>query len=415
VPNRVSLKRFSIAIFLTVAAAFLFVPGASAGNFDEAKMGCAGENPATCPDGTVGQPYSLTIYVIPPDDERGEDFGCMTFAASSGNFPPGLSISDEGYIIGTPTQPGTYEFYLTATMNKEPWCATSCGAKCTSDDNFIINIKPGVPPKPKLTIGPESTTPGTVGAAYTLPMTANLPDAKQWSISAGELPAGLTLGATDGIISGTPRRSGSFTFTVLAAIDPQTTDTKSLTVDIRDRLAITPPDEFDARRVARTEVGLSFLASLSASGGFGEYEWSSIDLHKDFTLDSDGTLSGQPKVAGTYRFTVTVTDEESRRASYPARIIVAERLAVLAKRIKGRVGQRLSGGKILDKGGVDPLIRRVKRGSLPRGVFFNRSTGTFFGTPTKAGTWRVGLEFVDALGVKAKTTITIVVAPALKR
>ena len=413
-----SIKRLFIVMCLAAAASFVFVPGASAGNFDEQQMGCAGENPATCPDGTVGQPYSLTIYVLPPNGERGEDFGCMTFAPTSGTFPPGLSISDEGYIIGTPTVPGTYEFYLTAFMNKESWCATSCGSKCTSDDNFIITINPGVAPKPKLTIGPELTSPGTVGMPYSLPMTANLAEPKQWSIASGQLPAGLTLGASDGVITGTPTRSGSSTFTVLSVIaaDPQRSDTKTLTIDVRDRLTITAPDEFDVRRVARTEVGESFLTSFEAFGGFGDYSWSSKDLPAGFELDADGNLSGEPDAAGSHVFTATVVDEEGRRATYRGRIAVAERLAIVStKRLfKGRVGVRFAAA-VRQEGGVAPLTRRVKKGPLPRGIFFNPTTGKFFGRPLKAGKWKVAIEIVDALGVKAKTTITIVVAAAPRR
>jgi large repetitive protein len=415
VANRVSLsKRVFLAVCLAAAASFVLVPGASAGNFDEQKMGCAGESPATCPEGTVGKPYSLTIYVMPPNDERGEDFGCMTFAPTSGTFPPGLSISDEGYITGNPTQPGTYEFYLTARMDKELWCAETCGSKCSSDDNFIIKINPGVPTKPKLTIGPEATSPGTVGSAYSLSMTANLPDAKTWSIASGSLPPGLAIGSSTGIISGTPLAAGSFTFTVLSVLDAERSDTKSLTIDVRERLVITPPDEFDARRIARTEVGVDFLSSLSATGGFGAYTWSSDDLPPGFDLDADGTIAGDPEVAGSFRFTVAVTDEENRRAAYTARIVVAERLGVVTKKFRtGKVGRRYQ-AKIVARGGVLPLTFKIKRGTLPRGIFFDPSTGTFFGTPVKAGTWKIAFEIVDGLGVKAKGTIKIVVAPALK-
>ena len=124
-------------------------------------MGCAGEGPATCPTGTEGQPYSLTIYLSPPEaGTRGEDFDCATFHVTSGTFPPGLSISDEGYITGTPTQAGTYDFYLTVKYDK-PGCA-----KAPSDDRFIININPGVP---KLTMPPELVLVGyTLGASIAL-------------------------------------------------------------------------------------------------------------------------------------------------------------------------------------------------------------------------------------------------------
>jgi hypothetical protein len=411
-------KRLFLAVCLAAAASFVLVPGASAGNFDEGKMGCAGESPATCPEGTVGQPYSLTIYVMPPNDERGEDFGCLTFRPTSGNFPPGLSISDEGYITGSPTQPGTYDFYLTAFMDKEPWCAATCGSKCQSDDSFIIKINPGVavpPPLPKLTIGPESVPPATVATPYSAAMTANLSDPKTWDVANGTLPTGLTLGASDGVIRGTPLASGSSTFTVRATIaDGNRSDTKTLTIDVRERLAITAPAPFDTKRTARTEVGVAFLAGLAATGGFGAYSWSVDAAPPGFELDADGTLSGDPAAAGSYRFTVSVRDEEGRRAAYTARVIVAERLAFATKRVKAAKVGRLYRAKLLVRGGVTPLKYRIKQGPLPRGIFFDRSTGSLFGTPVKAGTWKITIEMVDALKVKAKTTIKLVVAPSAK-
>jgi hypothetical protein len=78
-------------------------------------------------------------------------------------------------------------------------------------------------------------------------MTASVSDSKTWAIAAGALPTGLTLGATDGLISGTPTTAGTYTFTVRAEIDPQRVDTKSLAITVRDRVAIasavTPPSE----------------------------------------------------------------------------------------------------------------------------------------------------------------------------
>ena len=139
-----SMRR--ISLILTIAfvclAGLTIVPGALAGNFDKDKMGCPGESPAACPTATVGQPYSLTIYLTPPDGGRGEDFNCARFHVSSGAFPPGLSVSDEGLVSGTPTTAGSYRFFLTVTYDKEPTCL-----KLASDDQFTINVNPGAAPR----------------------------------------------------------------------------------------------------------------------------------------------------------------------------------------------------------------------------------------------------------------------------
>ena len=81
------LKRL---LFLVVVAATMslgLASSAPAGNFDEQKMGCVGEQPATCPTGAEGVPYSITIYLMPPDGGRGEDFRCATFHHTSRELP----------------------------------------------------------------------------------------------------------------------------------------------------------------------------------------------------------------------------------------------------------------------------------------------------------------------------------------
>jgi hypothetical protein len=412
VVRRVTPKRLLFIVVLAFSAMFVFVPGAAAGNFDEEKMGCAGENPAICKTGTVGEPYSLEIYLVPPDGGRGEDFGCARFVHGE-PWPPGLTISDEGFIHGTPTQAGEYQFYMTVHYDKNPGCF-----KVPSDDQFVIKINPGVPVLPKLTIGPESTSPGTVGSSYQLQMTANLADAKTWSIGGGALPPGLLIDASTGLISGTPLTAGEYTFTVLARIDDQRSDTKTLTIAVRNPLAIGGNGTFAAdTHLAQTEVGVRFSGRLLVTGGHGPYEVEQTGLLPDgveFDV-SDNSLSGQPEVAGSYRFTLTAEDSEGRTATYAATIVVSPRLAIATKRVKdGRVGSRYR-AKLLSRGGVSPLEWRVKAGPLPRGIRFDRTTATFVGVPVKAGIWVITMELRDALRVKSTATVMLVVKPLLAR
>jgi len=416
VARRVSLsKRLLLAVLAMAIVSVVLVPGASAGNFDGDKMGCAGEPLIICPTGTQHQPYSLTIYLKPPDGGRGEDFICATFHHTSGNFPPGLSISDEGFISGTPTEAGEFRFFLTVKYDKEIGCQ-----KPASDDEFIIKINPGAPPPPqlpKLTIGPESAPVGTVGTAYSLPMIANLPDAKTWSIVAGALPAGINIDPNTGVISGTPTAPGAFGFTVQAAIDAQRTDTKSLTIVVRAPLAIVAPARpFNGTRTARTEVGLPFTATLAATGGFGPYAWTQTgDLPVGIEFDvTSGALTGAAEEEGTYRFTISLADSEGRSASYTGTIVVVERLAIATRRLKnGKVGKAYR-SKLVATGGIAPLGWRIKRGPLPKGITFNKLTGTFVGKPAKRGTWVITVEIVDALRVKTSTNVVVVISAAPK-
>lgn len=405
------LKRFGWWVALPALAAAVVVHSAGAGNFDEERMGCIGEDPATCPAGTVGEPYSLTIYLTPPDGGRGEDFGCATFHRESGSFPPGLSISDEGYVSGTPTAAGTYEFYLLVKYDKDPACS-----KVPSDDRFVISINPAVP---KLMLGPESTTPGTVGTPYSLQMTATVPDAKTWSIAAGTLPPGLSIDSTTGLISGVPSIAGTYSFAAFAKVNADSrADTKWLTIDVRDVVRVVGSFPFTSAGRAPAEVGVPFTALLTGSGGTGAFTWSVATgaLPPGLTL-VDGAISGTPTSPGSYAFTATVTDSEGRVAGYPGWMIVEDRLAIATQHLRPAKVGKLYRARISTRGGVGRVKWRLLRGKLPPGVRFAKKRGLLVGTPRSVGArtskrlirYRLTLEAADLLGITSTRTFVLVV------
>jgi hypothetical protein len=403
----VSFHRFLFMLVLVLAAVVVVVPSAGAGGIRDWEPCPDSGGELICPIGTTGVPYSIKFRAVEePPCRPGDD----TWHIVNDAPPPGLSLAQDGTLSGTPTQAGTFSFWVEMRL---PDIEGVCnGTADTSQDRFTITITQGapVPPAlPRLIIGPEFVSPGTVGTPYMAAMTANLPDPKTWAIVAGALPTGLTLGASDGVITGSPAASGSYAFTVQAQIADGRSDTKSLTLEVRNRLTLTRIGDLAARTV-RTEVGVDFDGAVFAAGGFGTYTWSvEGELPPGLTLAEDGTITGSPEESGSYRFTVAVTDSESRRATYVARMVVAERLAIKSKLLKpGKVGRFLS-RKVATFGGIGPMTTRVKRGPLPRGIFFDRLAGIFVGAPTKAGTWKIRVQIVDALGVKATGIVVLIV------
>lgn len=330
---------------------------------------------------------------------------------TSGSFPPGLTLASEGVVSGVPTQAGNFTFYLRVS---HPSIPGSCAGDF-SDKQVTVPINPGLP---KLTIGPETAPVGTVSTPYSLAMTATLPDPKTWSISTGALPPGLTLGATDGLITGTPSTSGSFSFTVLAVLDAKRSDTKALTIDVRNALVISAPQQPDGEPgLGAAEVGALYTTLLTATGGLGTYTWTvaSGALPPGVALAADGTLDGRPTAAGTYRFGIAVTDAESRVATYSGSLRVASRLTIVTRSLRlGGVG-RAYRAKLVSTGGVLPKVWRVKRGPLPRGLSFDRTLGVLSGTPLRARRYSIVFEIQDELGVKSTQTVLLQIAPALKK
>jgi hypothetical protein len=127
----------------------------------------------------------------------------------------------------------------------------------------------GVP----LAITTASLATGTVSVAYSATFAASggtLPYA--WSITSGGLPAGLTLNASSGAISGTPTTAGTSNFTaeVTDAGSPVQTATKALSITIRSvatAVSIWPgtavPTVVDSGPDSAVELGVKFRSDVS--------------------------------------------------------------------------------------------------------------------------------------------------------
>ena len=150
---------------------------------------------ASVPAGTVGAAYDFGLLASnsnPP----------LTWSAT-GALPPGIQLlASSGILAGTPTTAGSYTFTAQVT--------DSTSAKAQATFTLVVSAPP-------LTIVTTSLPNGAIATAYSQTVqSSGGTNPITWSVSAGTLPAGLSLGATTGTISGTPSAAGSFTFTVKA-------------------------------------------------------------------------------------------------------------------------------------------------------------------------------------------------------
>jgi large repetitive protein len=397
----VSLKRLLPLLVLACVTAAVLVSAAPAGGIRDWEPCPDSGGTLTCPAGTVGVPYTIKFRAVEePPCQPGED----VWVIDNGSPPPGLSLGTDGTLSGTPSQAGTWTFWVEMQLPDNDHCN---GTADTTQEQFSISISPGVP---RLIIGPESAPPGTVSVQYSLQMTASLSDPKTWAIVDGALPPGLALGPSDGLISGMPTAEGTYSFVVRAALADDRSDTKVLGIAVRSPMAIANAE------TPASEVGVRFLLPLAATGGTGTFAWSLTagTLPPGLVFAPNGAIAGTPTTPGAYPFTATVTDTEGRTASYTSTVAVAERLDIVTRRFRsGKVG-RYYQARLRSSGGVTPATWRIKRGPLPRGVSFDRERGLFYGTPRRARTYRIAVEIRDSLRVRATETVVLVVKAAKK-
>src|SRR6516165_5615895 len=153
-------------------------------------------NTAPPPTGTTGVAYPAFTFVAPTGG-----LGPFTWI-ESGALPPGMSLSPNGRLSGTPITAGTFSFTLTVTDSSSPnQVAKETVALLIRDSPLVFNASS---PTVRTPLPPGGTQVPYVGFVFTA-SGGSAPFS--WSASAGALPRGLTLNP-DGSLSGTPVNAG---------------------------------------------------------------------------------------------------------------------------------------------------------------------------------------------------------------
>jgi len=389
--------RFARMLVLAAVVALVVVPAALALRFTDDSY--------NMPVGTVGVPYSK---------QMNGDGGCgpalpYQYRILNGGLPPGLSLSKSGLISGTPTQAGSWSFWIELSDENPPSQAWCLPAKAQRE--FTINILAG------LTISNSPPAAATVGTAYSVDLNADGGGTQTWSLASGALPPGLSLAAGSGVIAGTPNQTGRFDFSIRVS-DGTRSSTKAFTITVSNALAVAPP------QVPQAEVGMEkpFELKLAATGGNGTNTWTlagTLPQGLQFTAPvapaTEATITGTPTAAGSFTVKVTVADTDGRTQSVDVPIVVASKLAFVTKRFPLLKAGKLLSVKLRTAGGAGTTVFKVTSGKFPPGVRMDRSTGTISGTAKKGGIYRFTVEATDALGVQASQTLVLTVKEPAKK
>ena len=129
----------------------------------------------------------------------------------------------------------------------------------------------------------------------------------------GDIPDGMRLftqATSSAGITGVPTTEGVYQFTLQVRDATGTTDTESFTITIDPPLPLTITNQSD--ELSPGTVGEFYCCgNLFVGGGVPDYTWSLVsgELPPGLTLsESPGRITGTPTTAGTFTFTVRVTD-----------------------------------------------------------------------------------------------------------
>lgn len=164
-------------------------------------------NPQILPNGELGTPYSQTV-------SASGGASPYTMALADGVLAAGLTLDGStGVISGTPNDPNldVSLFAINATDANT----------CAGGRNYEFFICPVI------TFDPPTLPDGEVGTFYSQTITASGSEPPfTYSIAVGNLPDGLTLDESTGVISGTPTTIETTNFTI-TALDWNQTCSKS--------------------------------------------------------------------------------------------------------------------------------------------------------------------------------------------
>src|SRR5438552_6917192 len=384
--------RFTRTVLLVLLLALVVVPAALAIRFTDDSY--------NFPAATVGQPYSKQL--------NGAG-GCgpalpYQYTLIGGTMPPGVSLSFNGLVSGTPTLAGSYSFWVNLSDQNPPtaeWCRPA-----EAQRQFTITVVGGGGTQPvPLSIVPTVLAPKatTLNTPYSFQLTAQGGGTQTWSLQSGSLPSGMQL-SRSGLLAGTPTVTGDFTFKVQVS-DGTRIATQTYTLTVVSALKIAPVT------VPAGEVARPFKLELSAGGGRSAYSWSVAGgktLPAGVALDQkSGVISGRPTVAGSFPVTLTVTDALGLTDKVDINLSFAPQLVLKTKTLRAAKVGRAFTARLATLGGLDPRSWSIVHGSLPRGLHFSRRTGRFSGIPRNAGKSTIVVQVTDALGAVSRARLVL--------
>ena len=304
---------------------------------------------------------------------------------------PHLGFAD-GENIVIYAQKGTQNLNAaTKAITLEVPCAASSVGK-----TFVANDSPSP------TITTDALPTATIGQPYSFAL-AGEPlkgGALSWSVTEGSaLPQGLTRSSA-GVLSGTPSALGTFSFGLtLTEAGVALPGTRTLSLKVKEE-----GPEITVTALPAANAGKPYTVKLTGTAAKGgALSWgleSGSSLPEGFTLTTDGVLSGTPVTAGSFPFTVCLTEAgfgTPATQKLTLKVSQAVKPTVTTTSLgKGSVGMAYSAFLEGTASNGGALSWSLTSGALPAGL--TMTDGRISGTPTAAGTSSFTVTLTESWG-----------------
>ncbi len=245
------------------------------------------------------------------------------------------------------------------------------------------------------------TAVATTDAAFSYQVSAsNTP----WAYSASGLPSGLTLNTQTGAITGTPVAAGTYRV-ALSAINSAGAGSGATLVVTVGANASAPV--FTSPGTAAGVVGAAFSYTITATNSPTSYGATGLPAGLSVNTTT-GVISGTPTTAANSSVTLSATNAYGTATRGLALTVTAAAPAPKpvissATSASGTVGRAFSYQITASNSPTG-----FSAGGLPAGLGVNTTSGLISGTPSGAGTSRVGLGASNASGTGTATlTLTV--------
>jgi hypothetical protein len=376
---------------------------------------------------TAPNAYSAAIAVSNPGPAD-------SFALTAGSLPPGLTMkaqSGPGAVItGNPTQTGTFNFTVKVTSPQRLPGTLAYQITVTVQgppDHLVCDpaVNGGF-----LISGTCVLPDAVIGKSYQGHLVTSHQAGGTLSIIAGSVPPGLSLPAAFGpsgdTVTGTPTDPGvqpGRNFTVQGTGDQGQPLYQAYSINVNQDVPLTI-NASGGTDLGGT-VGQAFAQDFFLSGGAGPYSWSVAagQLPPGLSLrtfasprDANDELAGTPTTAGSYTFTMQLTDYSGAHVTQQFSLTIDPPLQITTTLAAGTVGVPYS-HDLIAHGGAPPYSWSVVTNinELPPGLTLATTAPDFnnvlTGTPTQAGTFSFPMQVQDSQGNIASGTVTVTIDP----